>query len=140
MQSSIKAKDRRMKRRFAIHRELRYKLLEGGMIVAYGTGETLDISSEGVAFTAEQFLKVGAFIELSISWPALLEGITPMRLVVYGRVLHSARGSAACSVDKYEFRTRARVIEPRPAAEKDSIFERWVDHYRREAVRTRATA
>ena len=136
MGSKKNTDERRKNRRFAIHREMRYKLLEGGTIVAYGTGDTIDVGSGGVAFTAGQILTPGAFIELSISWPALLNNNTPMRLVVYGRVLRSHRGSAVCSVDKYEFRTQARVAEPKPAPAHDSIFRRWVDAYRKDAVRT----
>jgi len=140
MDSSSKVDDRRAKRRFAIHRELRYKLLDGATIVAYGTGETLDMASGGVSFTTGQQLTLGAFIELSINWPALLEGTTPMRLVVYGRVLRNEYGSAVCTVDKYEFRTRAKTVDSRPPVHNDSIFQRWVDNYRKEAVRARASA
>ncbi|MGA2269536.1 MAG: hypothetical protein ABSH44_13790 [Bryobacteraceae bacterium] len=58
--------------------------------------------------TGEPELRPGTFIELSISWPALLDQTCPMRLIVFGRVLRGAGRTAACTLDKYEFRT-ARV-------------------------------
>jgi hypothetical protein len=76
--------------------------------VAAGAGYTIDMGSGGVAFSAEHELRPGTFVELSISWPALLDQTCPMRLIVFGRVLRGAGRTAACTLDKYEFRT-ARV-------------------------------
>lgn len=131
--------DRRTKFRFAIHRELRYKLLERNAIVATGTGETIDLSSGGVAFSIKEPLKVGAFIELSISWPVLLHASCPMRLIVFGRVLRSTERKSVCSVDKYEFRTQARTLQAVPAGvRQDSMLQRWADGYRKEGMKARA--
>src|SRR5580698_8389077 len=98
------AKDRRKKARFPMDRELRYKVLEDETIIASGMGTTVDMSSGGIAFRTDHSLMPGAFIELSVSWPVLLEGSCPMRLIVFGRVLRSASGMSACTIDKYEFR------------------------------------
>ena len=65
--------ERRSKKRFPIHRDLRYKLLEDSTVIESGMGETIDMASGGMAFQIEHPLKVGAFIELSISWPVLLD-------------------------------------------------------------------
>ena len=59
--------ERRRKYRFPIERELRYKMADHGVVVATGAGKTLDMGSGGVAFTAEQQLTPGAFVELSVS-------------------------------------------------------------------------
>jgi hypothetical protein len=103
-----KGSNRRRKTRFPIHRELRYKLLQDGRILEAGLGQTLNMGSGGVAFTLDRELPAGTFIELSISWPVQLDNGTPMRLVVFGRILRSGAGISACSVDKYEFRTQSR--------------------------------
>src|ERR1017187_4998963 len=79
--------DRRKKFRFPIHRELRYKLLEEGILVGAGTGQSVNIGSGGVAFSIDRDLSPGAFSELSISWPVLLDDTCPMRFIVFGRVL-----------------------------------------------------
>jgi len=136
MPSSTEANERRLKRRFALRLDLHYKLLEREAIVAYGTGHTTNVSSGGIAFTTGNPLNEGAFVELSIEWPVLLDGHTPMRLVVYGRVVRAARGSAVCLVHKFEFRTQSRAAGTRPAPRHDSVFRRWVDSFRKETLRT----
>src|SRR6266567_4395907 len=117
-----KANDRRRKFRFGIQREIRYKLVEDGVLQASGTGNTLDMCSGGVAFSTEQALKPRAFAELSISWPILLHETCPMRLIVFGRILRSSGGVAVCSIDKYEFRTQARTVQPATAVRSDSML------------------
>ena len=96
--------NRRVKVRFPIHRELRYKMLESDAIVESGTGETLDMASGGVAFQIDRALQAGAILELSISWPVLLENVCPMRLIVSGRVVRNWGRKSACIVNRYEFR------------------------------------
>jgi len=137
-----KRTDRRKKIRFPIHRELRYKLLDDGVMVGAGTGQSLNIGSGGVAISIGRELKPGAFIELSMSWPVLLYDTCPMRFIVFGRVLRSLGRKSVCSIDKYEFRTQARTtIETAPAVRNDQMLERWAYTMRKEAVKPRvATA
>ena len=63
----IKATDRRKKYRFAVRRELRYKVLADGVIIDSGVGQTVNMSSGGIAFAIDHELKPGAFIEISLS-------------------------------------------------------------------------
>ena len=108
--------NRRKKTRFPVQRELRYKVLDGKTVVAHGTGATLDISSNGASFRpAEPLepLKSGALIELSISWPVWLGDETPIRLVIFGKVVRSMADWAACAIDQHEFRTQARRRDAR---------------------------
>src|SRR5438270_10690434 len=102
-----------------------------GAVVASGSGETLNVGSGGVSFATESSLMVGAFVELSISWPALLDESCPMRLIVFGRILRSSGRKAACTVDKYEFRTQARTVQAMPAVRNDGMLQRWVDGVRK---------
>jgi hypothetical protein len=124
--------DRRAKYRFSIEREIRYKLVEDGVVVAAGSGQTINIGSGGVAFTTEQALTPRGFVELSISWPVLLDATCPMRLVVFGRLLRCAESHAVCSIDKYEFRTQSRIVQPTAAPRSDAMLQRWVDGIRKE--------
>ena len=103
--------DRRKKLRFPMQRELRYKVLDGETVVAHGTGVTLDISSSGASFRPAEPIRRGAIIELSISWPVALGDETPVRLVIFGKVVRSTGDWAACAIDQYGFRTQARVCE-----------------------------
>jgi hypothetical protein len=131
--------DRRTKLRFAVSREMRYKLLEDEKIIAMGHGETVDMSSCGVAFRTNTGLAAGNYIELSISWPALLDDSCPMRLVVFGRVVRRSDALVACTVEKWEFRTGSRQITPVIPMQTDNRLNRWVE-YRKEVLMKSATA
>jgi hypothetical protein len=130
------AVERRKKSRFPMNRELRYKLLEGDTIVEVGLGTTLDMGSTGMAFLTDHELPVGSFIELSISWPVLLEDACPMRVIVFGRVVRGSGRLNACTVDKYEFRTQARVSRPIAPVRNDSMLQRWAGNIRKESLKT----
>lgn len=129
------AVDHRKKIRFPMRRDVRYKVLEDGATVESGMGVTLNVASGGVAFLIENTLPEGAFIELSISWPVLLEGSCPMRLIVFGRVVRSKGRLAACTADRYEFRTQARAMQSVPIVRTDSRLEKWVDSIRKESLK-----
>jgi hypothetical protein len=130
------AVERRRKARFPMNRELRYKLLEGDRIVELGVGTTFDMGSGGMAFLTDHELRVGSFIEVSISWPVLLDDSCPMRLIVFGRVVRSCGRLSACTADKYEFRTQARVVRPVAPVRNDSMLQRWADNIRKESLKT----
>ena len=74
-----------------------------------GTGKTLNIGSGGVLFTTEEQLPLGRTVELSVHWPAKLDGSCPLKFVATGRVIRSETDMAAVRIERYEFRTRASV-------------------------------
>jgi hypothetical protein len=121
--------ERRAKKRFVMEREIRYRVLEQDQIIAVGSGKTLNLSSSGVAFVVDNNdLPVGAFIEVSIAWPALLENRCPLQLIGFGRLLRSAGGTVACTLEQYEFRTLARVVpESAWSARSDHRLRRWAE-------------
>lgn len=131
-ESNGKLSERRGKKRFPMERELRYKLLKDGATVESGAGHTVDLGSGGVGFSIERELPAGSFIELSISWPVLLDATCPMRLIVFGRVVRCDAGKNACTIDKYEFRTQSRIVHPM-TSRTDTMLQRWADGVRREA-------
>jgi len=120
-----KDNDRRCKRRFAIARELRFKVLDNERVTTTGTGNTIDISSGGVAFETVTKLLPGNLIEISISWPVLLDSSCLMRLVVLGRVVRTRRQIVACTIDKYEFRTQSRAAQAASQSAANSPLRRW---------------
>ena len=138
MELKRKENDRRNKFRFAIRRDVRYKFAQEGVVVAAGLGETTDISSGGVAFVTEQPITRGGLVELSISWPMLLDETCPMRLIVFGRVLRCTGRKAVCTIDRYEFRTQARTLQALPTTRSDGMLQRWADGLRKESLRTSA--
>ena len=104
--------DRRTKRRFNIKQGLRYKLLYGSRVAEAGNGRTVNISSSGVWFTTEGVLSTGLPVELSMAWPALLNDVCPMKLMIYGCVVRSDRDGAALAIERYEFRTQGTAPVP----------------------------
>jgi len=129
MRLVTKSIERRAKVRFPMRRELRYKLLEGEATIASGAGATCDMSSGGVAFNSDHPLATGAFIEISIGWPAVLDDGCPMRLIVFGKVVRSGLHRSVCSVEKYEFRTQARTLQFAAPARQDGRLQRWAKEY-----------
>jgi hypothetical protein len=129
------AVERRKKARFPMDRELRYKVLEDEAIIESGMGTTIDMSSGGVAFRTDHQVAAGSFIELSISWPVLLEDACPMRLIIFGRVLRTTAHTVACTIDKYEYRTQARAPRPVVAVRSDSMLQRWAGTIRKESLK-----
>ena len=105
------ARERRTKRRFQIEQEIRYKMLYGQRIAETGTGKTLNISSGGIWFTTETMLTSGMPIELSLTWPVLLNDSCPMKLMIYGCVVRSNDRGAAVAIERYEFRTSGRSLQ-----------------------------
>ena len=104
--------NRRSKQRFTIAAELRFKVYENNRVVSAGLGRTVDISSIGVAFHMSGWARKGARVELLIRWPVLLDENCGMQLFVAGKVVRTFPDSAACSIDRYEFRTMGRTMQP----------------------------
>ena len=101
-----RAANRRATDRFPIIRELRYRVLGGRGNSAWGSGKTLDFSSTGILFSSETPLAPGKRLELSISWPAQLDGKCALKLVARCRVVRCSGTQVAVAMDKYEFRTQ----------------------------------
>jgi len=99
-------RERRTKRRFEIDQEVRYKMLYGQRIAETGVGRTKNVSSGGVWFSTENMLTSGMPVELSMSWPVLLNDSCPMKLMIYGCVIRSNEKGAAVAIERYEFRTQ----------------------------------
>ena len=100
------SQDRRYKRRYDIELPVQYKVMNNYLVVGTGSGRSLNLSSNGIAFTGSQPLKVGSYLELSVSWPVLLNQNCPLKLVASGRVVRSDHQCTAISMDRYEFRTQ----------------------------------
>jgi hypothetical protein len=99
--------------RFPIVRELRYKVMNSKGAVEVGTGETINISSKGVLFNAHVPLPSGKRIEISINWPAQLDGKCGLKLVARGRIVRCEGTNVALEIEKYEFRTVGRGLGAR---------------------------
>jgi DNA-binding NarL/FixJ family response regulator len=120
-----KEAERRNNARFDCHLAVSYQSLEKPFISGKGTSETLNISSKGVLFRADEALEPGQLVQVSLDWPARLENQIPLKLVAEGRIVRNIKGVAAMTIEKYEFRTRRTPvpqqanIQQKPAATAD---------------------
>src|ERR1700733_4631651 len=91
--------ERRLKFRFPLDLTLRFRPLSGSLFL--GAGRAANLSSGGILVPSEHAvsqheINVGARVEISIEWPSLLDGKTPLQLIAVGRVVrHRAFDFAA---------------------------------------------
>ena len=97
--------NRRSTRRYPIELPIQYKIVKNYLVVGKGTGSSIDLSSGGIAFTSDTPVRIGSYLELSISWPVLLNSTCGLKLGASGPVVRSDRNRTAISLDRYEFRT-----------------------------------
>src|ERR1019366_899691 len=122
------AVERRAAIRFAIEQEVLYKILDHRAATPEsGAGKTLDISSGGVLFDTVQRLHPGKRVELSVNWPAQLEGGCPLKFVAVGRVVRAEETRAAMHIEQYEFRTRRS--KELPPIETEKPYRSRVSYY-----------
>ena len=82
-----------------------------------GHGQTIDMSGGGVLISTESTLTPGDPVELAIDWPVQLDGVVPLKLMVFGRLARVEEKRAAVKIEKYEFRTRRSKLAQGAAIE-----------------------
>jgi len=90
--------------RFPLQEPVEYRLILSKRFSIAGKGQTLNVGSGGILFSTQHLLPVGAMIELVVEWPARIDGLLAMKLVVAGRVLRSDHRQAAVRLEKHQLR------------------------------------
>lgn len=109
--------EQRSHQRYPIELEVEYRLLTKGRSQNRGSGKTRNISSRGVFFEALESAPAGSSIEIMLTWPFLLEGVCPLRLVMRGRIVRSDVRGIAIQTNYHEFRTAgSRLAKSWPAS------------------------
>lgn len=98
--------ERRGTNRFPLKEDVRYRVVQSKTQQVTGSGTTLNIGSGGILFTTEERLPLGRMVELSVNWPARLDGTCPLQFVATGRVVRAEVDRAAVRIERYEFKTR----------------------------------
>src|SRR6266481_5480417 len=101
------AAERRGTSRFPVREDVRYRVVQSKAQKVAGAGTTLNIGSGGILFTTEDKLPLGRMVELSVNWPARLDGTCALQFVATGRVVRSELNRAAVRIERYEFKTRS---------------------------------
>ena len=103
-------RERRMKRRFQIEQEVRYKMLYGQRIAETGTGKTSNIIEQRRVVHNRQHADHGDADRALDELAGAAERFCPMKLMIYGCVVRSNERGAAVAIERYEFRTQGKVF------------------------------
>ncbi len=98
--------DRRVAARYAIERDIRWKLRGKRTREAPALGRTVNISSTGALFTTGLSLAAGMPVEVAINWPSPLDGDGELLLIARGRLVRCTDGFAAVQFHQREFQAR----------------------------------
>jgi hypothetical protein len=99
--------ERRFKARYPLELNVRYHTFGKSGVIA-GEGRTVNLSSSGVLVASSDKMSDGVRLKLTIEWPSLLNGTTPLQLVTFGRVVRSSDSGFAVALEHYQFRTMKR--------------------------------
>lgn len=100
------ALERRSKARFPLRLGVRYRTVSGGPSLI-GEGRTVNMSSRGLLIASDHGkVNAGARLQLTVDWPPLLHGTTPLQLIVSCRVTRCMPEEFAVELDQYQFRTK----------------------------------
>jgi hypothetical protein len=103
--------ERRAKSRYPLDLSVRFRFFCAGTAF-FGRGLAVNVSSGGILVTSKHRVLVGSLVEMSIDWPAPLDGTIPLQLVTTGRILRREDSQFAATFERYEFRTMRRPIFP----------------------------
>jgi len=76
----------------------------------------VNLSSTGVLVASPDKMNNGVRLRLTIEWPTLLNGTTPLQLVTFGKVVRSDEAGFAVALEHYQFRTMKRKPQERASA------------------------
>jgi len=96
---------RRTQNRYPLALPLKWRCLQDRVIRSEGAGTTVNLSSRGLNCMLDRELPVGAAVELSIRWPALLNGTISLALAVEATVVRTGDGRTALRILRHEFKT-----------------------------------
>lgn len=99
--------ERRVKSRFPLRLNVRYQTLGMPGPVA-GVGQTLNVSSGGAFLNCGGDICEGTRVRLVIEWPTLLNGTTPLQLVIVGTAVRREGAGLGIAFEGYQFLTAGR--------------------------------
>lgn len=91
---------------YPLQLDFSYLACRRGRVIERGTGQTLEISRQGIRVKPLEILTPGVTdIKLQIAWPAALDDGTRLKLVVLGRPSWNGSRLVEVIILKHEFRT-----------------------------------
>ena len=99
-------RERRASARFHLILEVRYSVSPHGIPPETGAGLITDLSSSGLRFNADRPLLVGLRLDVTINWPALLDGGVRLQLIASGVIVWTSGTETALRIQRHELKTR----------------------------------
>jgi len=93
--------DRRSRVRFPMDLPFCYRTLDRN--IRSGAGRVLNVSSRGVLAACAHQLTAGTTVELTMEWPAQLDGRVPLHLVMLGTIVRCEVAGFAVAAFQYRF-------------------------------------
>jgi hypothetical protein len=108
-EDNLSNSDRRARVRFPLNADLRFHVIRRGQgRPIQGSGEVVNMSSNGLAFSTELPLERGQRLAVSVAWPALLDHKCRLRLSVEGTIVRTDGRLVALAIESHDFRTSGR--------------------------------
>jgi hypothetical protein len=104
--SNFDRQERRRRIRFPIELGAHYTVDRRNDVS--GTGQTVNISSNGVLITSAHEVSPDTSIRVVIEWPILLGDVSALALHIHGRVVRSDHGLVAVQFLRHEWRTQPK--------------------------------
>ena len=100
--------ERRAKSRYPVELNVRYQTISGPDAVV-GVGRTINMSSSGMLMSCAKKLLEGTRLKMFVEWPSLLNGATPLQLIMVGTVVRCTKSGMSVTFESYQFRTMGRA-------------------------------
>jgi PilZ domain len=97
----------RAKVRYPIRMNLRYSLVRRKQVLKTGRGTTINISSSGILFDAEESLPPGYIVHLAIGWPGKIDERVGLVLHITARTVRGQGNSTGAVIVRHEFHVRS---------------------------------
>jgi hypothetical protein len=91
---------------------LQYRTTGDEINSAWKSGQTLDMSVDGILMDTSEAAPVGTELELEIDWPGLYHGKPLVRLLVIGSVVRNDSRGTALRILSHHFRYLRPAVVP----------------------------
>jgi hypothetical protein len=97
----------RAKVRYPIRMNLRYSLVRRKQVLKTGRGTTINLSSSGILFEAEESLPPGYIVHLAIGWPGKIDERAGLVLHITARTVRGQGNLTGAVIVRHEFHVRS---------------------------------
>lgn len=113
--------ERRVKSRYPLELNVRYQTMGAAGGPISGVGQTVNMSSGGMFLACGGNIPEGTRLKAFVEWPSLLNGTTPLQLIMVGTVVRSTPLGVSIALESYQFKTMGRARQTNLAQMPDPV-------------------